>query len=54
MGIIFEYIYDLIEVGIKYLSVFVNWYILQISAESFDAEHLLALQFEDSIEFYFQ
>ena len=26
----------------KYFSLFVNWYILQISAGSLDAEHLLA------------
>ena len=41
MGIILEKIYDLIKVGQKCFSVFGNWYILQFSAGSLEAEHLL-------------
>ena len=40
MEIIFESIYELIKVGSKYFSLFVNWYILQISTGSLDAELL--------------
>ena len=44
MEIILELIYDFNKVLLKYFSLeilkyFVNWYILQISAGSLDAEH---------------